>query len=172
MSRGFLSEKSAAIIKRWRQLVLETYPADGARFLKQEQDPFDNPVGATVGRSLETLYQELLEGMQAERLCAALDDILRIRAVQQFSPSQAVAFVFLLKDVVREELEKNPRDLEARDEARRLEARVDQLALLAFDVYTQCREKLFEIRVKELKAGRDAALRLLDRHHADRPEEP
>ena len=41
-----------------------------------------------------------------------------------------------------------------------LESGVDRLALAAFDVYMQCREKIFEIRVREIKESQLLAARL------------
>ena len=41
-----------------------------------------------------------------------------------------------------------------------LESRIDRVALLAFEKYTECREKLHEIRNNEIKSR---ALKLLER---------
>ena len=42
------------------------------------------------------------------------------------------------------------------------EARIDKLALLALDIYMKCREKIYEIRLNEVKAEGERALRLLE----------
>ena len=79
----------------------------------------------------------------------ALDAIIRIRAVQDLTASQAVGFVFLLKPILLElQPERNPA---ARDVPLGvlLNDRIDRLALMAFDKYMQCREQLADIRVSE-----------------------
>ena len=38
--------------------------------------------------------------------------------------------------------------------------------MLAFDIYTKCREKVYEIRVNEVAAQREMALRILARTNA------
>jgi len=39
----FLSDKGPSIIKKWRDVILETYPDDTQRFLRKEKDQFSNP---------------------------------------------------------------------------------------------------------------------------------
>ena len=97
---------------------------------------------------------------------AALDEIIRIRSVQDFTPSQAVAFVFLLKKAVREELGDEIEREGLYGELLRFEDRVDDLALLAFETYMRCREDLFALKAEALKRGpfriHDRAARILD----------
>ena len=158
-----LPQKRAAILERWFQLILETYPADTSRFLKQEKDRFINPVGYTISQEIEALYDELLQEMNSDKLAACLDNIIRIRAVQDFPPSQTIAFIFLLKKAIREELASEIAENRVLEELLKFESKIDQLVLLALDIYMKCREKVFEIRVNEAKAERERVLKLLDR---------
>jgi hypothetical protein len=147
----FLSENRAEIADRWSSLVLETYPLDAQRFLKKQKDPFANPVGTTLRKQIQELYGLLLGEIDPQELAPILDGIVRIRAVQDFNPSQAVFFVFLLKKVVREKLEKEIQDHRLVDDLLVFEAKLDEVALLAFDIYVKCKEKLYEIRAMEAK---------------------
>jgi hypothetical protein len=138
-------------VDHWLQLFYDSYPPETAIFLKKEKDKFDNPVGYGISRGLNGLFEALVQEMEAEQLLAALDEIIRIRALQDCSPSQALAFVFLLKNVIREELAEELEQQNLVAELLDLESRIDGLALLGFDVYTKRREKLYEIRVNEVK---------------------
>ena len=158
-----LPQKRAAILERWFQLILETYPADTSRFLKQQKDRFINPVGYTISQEIEALYDELLQEMNSDKLAACLDNIIRIRAVQDFPPSQTIAFIFLLKKAIREELASEIAENRVLEELSKFESKIDKLVLLALDIYMKCREKVFEIRVNEAKAERERVLKLLDR---------
>ena len=158
-----LLQKKASILERCFHLILETYPAETSRFLKQEKDRFINPVGSTISHEIEALYGELLQEMNAGKLAASLDNIINIRSVQDFSPSQAIAFVFLLKQAIREELEDEIQEKRILDELLEFEYKIDELALLAFDIYVQCREKIHEIRLNEVKAERERVFKLLER---------
>lgn len=150
-------------MERWFQLILGTYPADTSRFLKQEKDRFANPVGYTISREIEMLYDELLQEMNPDKVAACLDNIIRIRVVQDFSPSQTIAFIFLLKKAIREELASEIAENRVLEELLKFESKIDKLVLLAFDIYMKCREKVFEIRVSEVKAERERVLKLLER---------
>jgi len=157
----FLKQKGPHIRKRWLDLIIETYPADSHRFFKEQKDRFANPVGTTVSREVESLYHELVHGMDAERLDSSLDAIVRIRAIQDFSPSKALSFIFLLKKVLREEFDREIKESpSAGQELLTLESRLDEMALKGFDLYMKCREKIYEIRAKEAKSQ---VSRLLER---------
>ena len=158
-----LSRKKTPILERCFNLVVETYPADTSRFLKREKDRFINPVGSTISQEMEAVYDELLQEMNSDKLADSLDNIIKIRSVQDFSPSQAIAFVFLLKQAIREELEDEIQQKGILDELLAFESKIDKLALLAFDIYVQCREKIHEIRLNEVKAERERAFNLLER---------
>lgn len=146
-----LSQKKSAILGRWLTTIYESYPPETAIFLRREKDRFDNPMGYRISQGLEGLYDALIQEMDRERLLNFLDEIIRIRALQDFSPSQALAFIFLLKNVIRQELADEIQKENLAEEILDLESRIDGLALLGFDVYTKRREKLREIRVEEMK---------------------
>lgn len=147
-----LKQKASHIRKRWLNLIIETYPADSQRFLREQKDRFANPVGTTLSSEVETLCHELLHGMDSEKVNSSLDKIIRIRAIQDFSPARAMTFIFLLKKILREELSQEIKENPgAFEELLGLEARVDEMALRGFDLYMSCREKVYEIRAKEAK---------------------
>ncbi len=155
-----LSEKGSAIKDRWLQLILETYPADAQRFLKKQKNPFANPVRHTITKEIENIYKELLHGIDRERVSPFLDEIIRMRAVQNFTPSQAMAFIFLLKQAIREALEKEIREHRLSDELFVFDSRIDELALIAFDIYMKRREKIYELKANE---ARNQVSRLLQK---------
>jgi hypothetical protein len=151
-----LAARRGVVLERWFQAVLATYPEETARFLAGGADSFANPVGHTVREGLGRLYDRFVANVPAGELSAAIDGIVRIRAVQEFSPSAAVGFVYALRKILREELADAALDPPGREA---LETGVDRLALVAFDVYMQCREKIFEIRVREIKESQLLAAR-------------
>lgn len=148
---NLLTQKKSHIVDRWIKLLFDSYPPETAIFLKKEKDKFDNPVGYRISRGLNELFDALVQEMETEKLLAALDEVIRIRALQNCSPSQALAFIFLLKNVVREELAEELEKQNLVEELLELDSRIDGLALLGFDVYTQRRDKLCELRVNEVK---------------------
>ena len=148
---NFLSDKRSHIIKKWRDVIIETYPGDTQRFLRKEKDPFANPVGYSIRNEISGLYDELIRGGAIDKISASLDSIIRVRAVQDFRPSDAIGFVLQLKKVIRRVLEDKDLMNGFSSDLHILEERIDEIALLAFDIYSKCRQEIYEIRVKEVK---------------------
>src|SRR5665647_1478795 len=146
-----LSQKKAAILGRWLNMIYDSYPPETAIFLRKEKNRFDNPAGYRISEGLEGLYGALLQELEREQVLTCLDEIIRIRALQDFAPSQALAFIFLLKNVIRQELAEEIQKENLAPEILDLESRIDGLALLGFDIYTKRREKIYEIKADEAK---------------------
>jgi len=160
---SLLSQNKHTILKRWFDLILETYPADTAVLMRRDRNQFTNPVGSTISREIEVLFKQLCEGIQNRERRASLDAILKIRSVQNFSPSKAVGFIFLLKKAIEETL-RSEIDREQNNEAwRAFQSRIDDLVLQAFDAYMDCREKICQIRVNQAKSEKEMALRMMER---------
>lgn len=162
-----LKAKEEAIVERWFDLILATYPEESVRFFKGTKDPFHNPVGSTINREIKALFEELLAGgLDRGKVSPFVDRIVRIRAVQDYTPSQAVGFVLGLKPVVRQalakDMAKHPEAAALAAELSEFEARVDELALIAFDIYVGCREKIYELKAQEVKNMYYNALRRAD----------
>jgi hypothetical protein len=154
-----LLRHKAALLEEWWRSLLASYPPDTACFLARQKDPFANPVGQTMAPALARLLDLLIEGAGEDDLKAPLDEIIRIRAVQDFSAGQAVCFLFALKDLIRHKL---PAAIDVQEgPLRDLERRIDRAGLLAFDLYMSCRERIYEIRASEL---RNRTALLLKRH--------
>lgn len=161
-----LELKGESILGKWAQLIIDTYPADTARFLNSEKDRFINPVGHIIFQETREIYDELVHDMNLAKLMSSLSEIIKIRSIQEFTPAQAVGFIFLLKQAAREELDIGISGNCNYQELLDFEYRIDRLALIAFDVYVNCREKINEIRVSEVVAQREATLRILARTSA------
>jgi hypothetical protein len=149
--KDLLLEKKSAILKRWFDVILESYPADTSNFLKKQKNRFANPVGYTISQGIEGLFGEILQGIDSEKVSPFLDNIIRIKAIQDFSASQAVSFIFLLKKVIREEFEKEIKENQFSVELAALEVKIDELALLSFDIFMKCREKIYDLKAEEIK---------------------
>lgn len=161
--KELLNEKKADILKLWFDAVAATYAEETASVLKKKKAQFTNPVGYTLGEGLEQLYDALLKGMLPDTVSRYLDSMVRLRAIQDFAPSEAVSFIFRLKKIVRTAL--GPEALAQQGTAADLEAfdsAVDDLALYAFDLYMKCREKIYELKANE---ARSMTFRLLQQAH-------
>jgi hypothetical protein len=156
-----LLEKKPAILKKWFDAIADTYPGDTAGFLKNKKAQFANPVGHNIAEGTAGLFDALLQGMLPDTVSAFLDGIIRIRAIQDFAPSEALSFIFHLKKVVRQELGSEVlKEQGIMDELAAFEAAIDDLALFSFDIYMKCREKIYELKANE---ARNMTFRLLQK---------
>lgn len=147
----FLRKNRDSIVARWQQDTFASYADDASRFFAREKNKFANPVGTALRDGTFAIFDSLAAGMDEDLVCRNLNEIIKIRAIQDFSPSRATSFVFLLKNAIRAELA----DVEMNEETRRdladIDATIDQIALFAFDIYVKCREQMYELRVNEVK---------------------
>jgi len=150
-----LEKNGEAIVQRWLDAALASYPNDSAGLFKRQKDRFANPVGHGLRVAMQGIFEALVDGggdgVDAEKIRQRLREIIKVRAVQEFSASQAVGFVFGLKEAVRAELEEAARDSRIAPDLVKFEAEIDRVALAGFDVFVECREQVSELRINEVK---------------------
>ena len=147
-----LQEKKKQIQSIWTDRTLDSYTSPG--FFKKSKDAIANPIGANIRDGLSALLDLILQDADTESYTKPLDQIVRIRAVQDFSPSQAVVPFLELKWVIRQVLNDSNKTKHLIHELAELDCKIDRLALAAFDKYMECREQLYKVRINELKSGR------------------
>jgi len=138
-----LKKNKESYIKKWFHATIDTYPQQTAKFLGKDSNRFDNPVGATTHETIEDVFNLILEDFNQEMLEKALDPVIRIRAVQAFSASEAVSFVFALKGIGENIIDANL--------IREFDKLVDKIALAAFNRFMKCREEIFLLKATESK---------------------
>jgi hypothetical protein len=157
-----LEKKKAVILKKWLQAIYDTYPADTSRFLKDESDMFANPVGHAISANAEYILDGLIRGEKSAELSPYIEWIIRIRAVQDFTPAQAVSFLNSLKIVIKGQLKPELHKHNLWDELEELEADIDNLALSAFEIYSKMKERIYNIRMKEMEKSEKFLQRLME----------
>ena len=146
-----LAEKKTEIVSKWFHSLCQEYPDRTLKLLESNKSLFANPVGYNLHQGLDGIFEQVIEDVGAEKLHLDLDKILRIKAVQDFSPSQTIAFIFVLKKLIREEFRSQLSEKEMYKELVVVEQRIDDIALAAFDVYSRCREAIYQLRIDEVK---------------------
>ncbi|HKN19250.1 MAG TPA: RsbRD N-terminal domain-containing protein [Dissulfurispiraceae bacterium] len=149
--KDLLSEKRPAILKKWLDVAVDTYPVETSFFLKKQKDQFANPVGHTLAEGTAAIFDALLCGAEAEKYAPFLDSIIRIKAVQEGAPSRALVFIFLLKGIIREILGQAVQEPPIAEELAELESSIDAIGLRAFDSFIKCREKIYELKANETR---------------------
>ncbi len=138
-----LGKNREPFIKKWFQATIDTYPTQTAKILGKDSNRFDNPIGAITHETIADVFNLILDDFTPESLEQKLDPVIRIRAVQAFSASEAVSFVFELKKIGEALL-----DIEM---IREFDKLVDQIALASFNRFMKCREEIFLLKATESK---------------------
>lgn len=161
-----LKAHQSALKNAWFDKMLDTYPAASRKFFVKKENVFSNPVGANLYQSLSDLLDELLkEEPDSDVVLTHLTMILRIKAVQDVLPSQAVSFVPALKQIIErvcaQELSQDRMPMQSLLD---FYSDLDTVALLAFDVYSESRDLIYELRIKQIRETNDILVKaeLLD----------
>jgi len=149
--KNLLLEHKPIILKKWFDLILDTYPSDTSDFLKRQNSTSFNPVSQIIYEGIEGLYDGLINDIHTDNVRAHIDSIVRVRAVQDFTASGALNFIFLLKKLIRTELEQDIREHDLFEELLAIESDIDGLVSIAFDIYMACREKLYDLKANEMR---------------------
>lgn len=148
--QGFLIENEHSLGRMWTEAVINTYPEEGAKFFSGSCNQFANPVGHTFNVNIQKILRVLIREGDLSSCREELDGILRIRAVQGFSPSVALCFLPAFKEIVYRELMKSFSPETLCKDLYNLGVRVDQLTMMGFDLYMSCREELWKQKANQL----------------------
>ena len=139
------------IVAKWTEYTLSTYISSG--FFTRERDKFSNPVGGNIREALGKLFLLLTKGADPKEFTGPLEQIISIRAVQDFTPAQAVAPLNAVKHITREVFGADKARKHLLAELYDFEFAVDLAMLAAFDMYMQYRERLYQVRINEIRSG-------------------
>ncbi len=160
------------LTRRWIDVVHGTYPFETIGFLRTRKDRFMNPVGHRTDEAAQAVIDAVLTPeVDESALGKALEEIVRVRAVQDFPPETAIGMFFALKDILRTHLAADTGSEAYAPALRGLETRIDAIVLMAFGAYARCREKLFRMKVEETQRRYSQIVRLA-RKYGDVPETP
>lgn len=161
-------ENKEILLQKWMDVFYNAYPLGSTGFVRTSKDEFTNPIGIITEKSLDVLFDAVI-GLEVEpqNVHEAIDKLIQLRAVQDMSPSKAVGPLAQIKLILKD----GPFQacLKENKDSRRLpylfedffivEARVDSLILMALDMYSRDREKIFNLRVEEIHRNQSQLVR-------------
>ncbi len=159
-----LQEHRETIIKEWVEAIYGTYPFDTVGFLRSQSNAFSNPVGAKTRKAATTIVNALLDNqMDSETVSPAIDELIRVRAIQKFQADSAMSILFFLKSILRKHAKPSLTTTGAYQRLLEIESNIDSMTLLGFRVYSECRDKVQQMRVDEFKRQHSQLLRRAER---------
>ena len=150
-----IRENKVKILDAWFRAVIDTYPQEAGKYFLEHSRQFTNPVGYTIREALEKIFNGIFCGIPSD-LNEGIDEIIRLRAVQDFSPSDSVSFILQLKKILLQ----NVPGIGQVDDFTLINDKIDDALLLAFDVFMNSRERILEIKATEV---RNRTARMIDR---------
>jgi hypothetical protein len=150
IAEGFRNHRDK-IVDKWVEYTLSTYTSSS--FFIKERDTFANPVGGNIRQALGKLFVLFSKGVDSKEYVAPLEQIISIRSVQEFTPSQAIAPLNAVKHITREVFAADKERSHLIAELYDFEFAVDLALLAAFDIYMKYRERLYQVRMAEVKSG-------------------
>jgi len=146
-----LRQRREIILGEWQQSALDFFAAGAFKPARKKADQFSNPLVYTISAALETIFDELTNGVRTVKTDEALEDVIKIRSLQSDKPSTALAFLFSFKKTIADQLKNLKNEEIKNDETENIFSALDDLILTAFDIFMRCREKIYEIRSNEIK---------------------
>jgi hypothetical protein len=130
-----------SIVDAWFLKAIEIYPEAARAGMMRAGDRFRNPIAFSLRESLTVLVSELAGGMRNDAVAAAVDVIVRVRAVQDCEPEEATAFAAQLHEVI------HTQHAEALFPG--LDQRLDALVLAVNRQYALCKQDIARVRSRE-----------------------
>ena len=159
--REYLLENRDELLEEWFSLIWNDYPDESISYINRKKDQFANPLRYHITSGISALFDLFLQNPQFdhEKTVNALEEIVKIKAVQDFSPSQALSFIFKFKNTLRKLYLENKIEEVNLEELFHFESLIDQAGLTAFDIFMRCREKVYDIKAEEIKRSTYMLLR-------------
>ena len=148
-----LIKNRTSLIADWEDVILGEYAPETFRIFKKQKNKFANPVGHKVSQGVAELFDVICDESDEEVDTPALNEMLKVRALQPITASEALAFLFDIKMLVEKICQKQGMDT-LYEEFLAFCARVDATAIAMFDIFTNCRQRVFQVRLNEYKTGR------------------
>lgn len=132
------SRKRDKVVKWWVDRILSGYPI---KPVIEVVEYVENSASKITDAILELYSGKSFEETRVEE---PIDDLMRFLATDRnLSPGDSIKLLMELRDVIADEL-----SLEG-EERLKFNLGVEKLILKAFDAYMACREKIFELRLRE-----------------------
>lgn len=148
-----LEQKRSLIQAMWTEAVIVSYPSESAKFIVENKNKFTNPLGYTLENSINTICCNYLDTANVRECEQAIEALIRLRAVQDFTPSKAIGIMFDFKAIVLSEIRDMVESKDKFNEYLSIEKQIDRMTEYALNFYIECRERVNEIKANEVRQG-------------------
>ncbi len=147
----YMASHRNEILLAMTQGLYEPYSPEAVSSFRRKVDPFENPIGSTFGRSASIIADGIASGMPPKAFRQTFDDMIRIRAVQGISPSEVMSFLFAVRKALSAVTAGRGDDYLSVSDLVEINEWIDGAIALCMDIYMECRENIFNLKVMEIK---------------------
>lgn len=144
-----IGKQKPSILKSWFQAIIGTYPDGAGKYLNNTKNKFSNPIGYTIENALPPILDAAIQGELNNEAEKSLDDIIRIRAVQDIEPAVALNFINSLRAIIISEISSYINTNGDLREFLLLEKTFESMTNYSFNSYVKFKEKIYEIKANE-----------------------
>jgi len=159
--KSILIAKKEALLSRWLREIFNPCGLGGNKLAPAGGDRFTDPVGHTISNNAAHLLDALIKGDDTEASRGCLENIIRIRAVQDLTQSQAVGFMAGLKPIIRSQVIAETKKYGLMKELSELENRIDCLGHIADESYINMKRKIRELAINQAKKDNEFKARII-----------
>ena len=148
-----LKKNRESLIADWEDIILGEYAPETFRIFKKQKNRFANPIGHKVSHGVAELFDVICDESDKEVDTPALNEMLKVRALQPITAAEALFFLFDIKLLVEKICQKQGMD-KLYKEFLVFCTRVDATAIAMFDIFTNCRQRVYQVRLNEYRTKR------------------
>ncbi len=136
------------VVKKWVDVILSGYPIRPV--IEIEEYLID-----ACGKIVDDVLKSLKGDKSYDKASEGVEELMRFLATDRgLRPSESVKLVKTLEDIILKEY----RDVNVE----RLRDVIEDVIYLSFDAYMSCREKIFELRIKEKERDIEIMRRIIE----------
>jgi len=148
---NLIQENKSIIVDNWFSEIASNFPSETIPFLKKKNKQFSNPMGYNLFQGVESIVDYLTGQKTIDEASSALEEMIKIIAVQNWSAEQSLSFMYDIKKVFINLLGGHIEKQGLLGDWINLESEIDYLTLKAFDLFMQTRERLYDIRANQMR---------------------
>jgi hypothetical protein len=146
-----INDKERLLNEWYKNMVLSLYNNDETNYIMNEKDSFINPSGYILKNALVDIFVYLFEGIELDKITESLEKFAKLLALNGSDTEKNLNILFLLKNKI-EEFVKTQRIFEnCQDEFFYITSKFDRLVHKLFVLYASARDKIYEIKINEVK---------------------
>ncbi|MBF0541430.1 MAG: hypothetical protein HQK91_08285 [Nitrospirae bacterium] len=120
----------------------------------------DIPLKHIFVAGLERIFDELIDGKLPDIKHPMLNDVIAILAIQDSAPSKALSFYTMLTSLIKNRFKKQLLEEEMNNQFIVFIENINNAMGVSFDIYMNIRERLFNLKIKEIMASNSRLLKM------------